>query len=395
MSDSSVPLPSPRRSSRRPDARVIDRFRFTRPGSLADRLLIQVNASRVGFVRDHVDPVRSGLVISGPKALRKASELRDDGYAGVLLADPAFYEDGFATAAEPYLSRSDELPTPDPLGQAVQEQLAAGATAALTPTGYLRAGDTAALRAAVRDVARREDSRIVLALPIDVGWLRGDLVGGLIEELGPAPGLKAVMLGGQLDPLADFPEAITGLARVLAQVPGTALLRADLAAFGALARGAAFAAYGLSSRLRHVVPPGEPVKSPGFSDSPAVLFPELMALFLGSTLARRFAATPAPVCECAACGRRALDSFSTNRDVRQAAQHNTAVLMSWQQKVQALAPGPDRQRWWQENCRAAIGRYPLVNAAIQQPNGFKVQPQLLRWSLLDPAPSAPAGAGAD
>ncbi|MFJ9846859.1 hypothetical protein ACIRYZ_41790 [Kitasatospora sp. NPDC101155] len=362
---------------------------------LTDRLLIQVDASRVGFVRDQLDPTLSGLVISGPKALRKASELRNDDYAGVLIADPAFYEDGVATAREPYLSRTDELPAADPLGQAVQEQLAVGATAALTPTGYLRAGDTAAVRAAVREVSAREDPRIVLTLPIDVGWLRGDLVGRLIEELGVAPGMKAVMLGGQLDPLASFPESLTGLAQVLAQVPRTALLRADLAAFGALARGAVFAGYGLSGRFRHVVPPGEPAKSSGFADSPAVLFPELMALFLGKTLARRFAATHAPVCECAACGRRPLDSFPTNRDVRPAAQHNTAVLMSWQRTLQTMAIGPDRQRWWQERCRAAVNRYPLVNAAIRQPNGFKVQPQLLRWSLLDAAPSAPACAGPD
>ncbi|MEV7597053.1 hypothetical protein AB0O91_06640 [Kitasatospora sp. NPDC089797] len=313
----------------------------------------------------------------------------------MLIADPAFYEAGVATVEEPYLSRTDELPAADPLGQAVQEQLAVGATAALTPTGYLRAGDAAAARAAAREVAAREDPRIVLALPIDVGWLRSDLVGRLIEELVAAPDLKAVMLGGQLDPLAGFPEALTGLARILARIPGTTLLRTDLAAFGALARGAVFAGYGLSSRLRHIVPPGEPAKRSGFTTSPAVLFPELMALFLGKTLARRFAATHAPVCECAACGRRLLDSFPSNRDVRPAARHNTAVLMSWHRTLQALTTGPDRHRWWQNRCRAAVDRYPLVNAAIQQPNGFHVPPQLLRWSLLGPAPSAPAGAGVD
>ncbi|MFD8752906.1 hypothetical protein ACFV0O_18305 [Kitasatospora sp. NPDC059577] len=347
-------------------------------------------------MREQLNTGRSGLVISGPKALRKALDLREEGYEDVLLADPAFYEVGIATADLPYLQRTGEFPTTDPLGQAVQEQFAVGATAALTPTGYLRTGDTAAVRAAVRDVAVREDPRIVLALPIDVGWLQIDLVDSLIDELSTAPGSKAIMLGGQLDPLASFPDALTGLTRVLAQVPGTALLRADLAAFGALARGAAFAGYGLSGRLRHVVPPGEPTKSSGFADSPSVLFPELMALFLGKTLARHFAATHAPVCECTACGQRPLDSFPSNRDAKAAAQHNTSVLLSWQQTLQTLAPGPDRQRWWQERCRTAVNLYPLVNAAIQQPNGFRVQPQLLRWSLLNaPTPSTPTGAGAD
>ncbi|WP_380281950.1 hypothetical protein [Kitasatospora purpeofusca] len=131
MSDSSVPLPRPRRSSRRPRARVVDQGRFTRPELLTDRLLVHVDTSRVGFVRDHLDPLRGGLVISGPKALGKAFELRGEGFEHVLLADPAFYEDGIATAEAPYLQRTGELPASDPLGQAVQEQFAAGATAAL------------------------------------------------------------------------------------------------------------------------------------------------------------------------------------------------------------------------------------------------------------------------
>ncbi|MFF2660073.1 hypothetical protein ACFVUH_22280 [Kitasatospora sp. NPDC058032] len=396
MSDSSIPRSRSRGSSRRRRSRFIDQALFTQPELLAERLLIHVDATRAGWVRDHLNTGRSGLVIGGPKALRKTLDLREEGYEDVLLADPAFYEHGVATADLPYLQRAGEFPTTDPLGQAVQEQLAVGATAALTPTGYLRAGDTAAVRAAVREVAVREDPRIVLALPIDVGWLQIDMIDRLIDELSAAPGSKAIMLGGQLDPLASFPDALTGLTRVLAQIPGTALLRADLAAFGALAGGAAFAGYGLSGRLRHVVPPGEPAKSSGFADSPSVLFPELMALFLGKTLARRFAATYAPVCECTACGHRPLDSFPSNRDGRPAAQHNTSVLLSWQQALHTLAPGPDRQRWWQERCRTAVNRYPLVNAAIQQPNGFKVQPQLLRWSLLNmAAPSTSTGAGAD
>ncbi|WP_354638564.1 hypothetical protein [Kitasatospora camelliae] len=50
----------------------------------------------------------------------------------------------------------------------------------------------------------------MLALPIDVGWLRSDLVGRLFEELGPAPGMKAIMLGGRLapgHPVAETQEA--------------------------------------------------------------------------------------------------------------------------------------------------------------------------------------------
>ncbi|WP_052390895.1 hypothetical protein [Streptomyces sp. NRRL B-24484] len=387
MTDSSVPLPRQRRVPRR---RPLDG-----PESLTGRLLIQVAARRVGQVRGRLDPALSGLVISGPDALRKTAALRDEGHEGVVLADPARYGDGVATADEPFLSPADQLPAADPLGQAVEDQLGAGATAVLTPTGYLPATDTPALIAAVRQLTARQDPRIVLVLPIDVGWLRPERVDRLIDVLGTAPGAKAVMLGGRKDPLASFPEAVTGLARVVSDVPDVALLRADLAAFGALARGASFAAYGESSRMRHVVPPGEAAGRPGFSDSPSVLLPELMGLFLGTTIARRFAATRPPVCECAACGGRPLDSFTTRLDGVPASRHNTAVLMSWLRSLRALPPGPDRQRWWQQKCRAAVDLYPVVNAEIRQPQGFPVPPQLHRWSVLEAVPSAPAGTASD
>lgn len=355
------------------------------PEPLAGRLLVHVVPQRVGYVLDQVDPVRSGLVVTGKGALKKVAELRSSGGPVALLADPAFYETMVATEQEPFVEPSDQLPFGDPLGRAVQEQLAVGASAVLTPTGYLRAGDGGALRAAARAVGALDDPRVVFVVPADAGWLAPDQLGLLIDSLAGVPGVKAVMLGGQLDPLAGLHGAVEGLVRLLAEVPGVALLRSDLAAFGALARGAVFAGYGAGSKQRHVVPPWEPAQKSVPVTSPSVLYPELMGLFLGQTLARRFAASSVPVCDCAACGRRDLDSFATQGQSVAAAGHNTAVLMSWLRALEAKPPGAEREQWWQQWCSAAVARYPLVNVAIGQPGAFKPQPQLLRWAELGAA----------
>ncbi|MFF7727178.1 hypothetical protein [Streptomyces sp. NPDC008001] len=224
-------------------------------------MLLQAGVSRVGYIRAQLDPVRSGLVVSGPGAAVKARKLREEGFTGPLLADPAVYTVAAASEDDPFPDVSEgQLAFGDPLRLSVEEQVGrAGATAAMTPTGYLHAEASDALKAAVHRVLALEDPHVFFSVPVDVAWLRDDAVEQLIAWLNVVPNPKAVMLGGQMDPLAGFSQAVGNLKRLLAEVPGTALLRADLAAFGALAQGAAFTAFGATSSVRHIVPPGQAV----------------------------------------------------------------------------------------------------------------------------------------
>ncbi|MER5539771.1 hypothetical protein [Streptomyces mirabilis] len=393
MIDPSAPLPRPRSDlTEPPDApqALTGALRI-----LQGRMLLHVSPARVGFFRAQLDAGRSGLVLCGPNALQQARRLRGtEQFGGPLLVDPAVYEVRAASEEEPFPHASeDTFAFDDPLAVSLAEQRAVGVTAPMTPTGYLHAEDSDALKAAVHRVAALGDPQVVFAAPVDVGWLREeDSVRQLIACLRLVEGPKALMLGGQMDPLTRHPRAVDHLRRIVTQVPGAALLRTDLASFGALAAGAAFTAFGAGSRLRHIVAPGEKAKtSKGFTKSPHVLFPELMHFFLGETLAGHFAAAAAPVCSCAACeGARALDTFASNAGDRQAraAAHNVAILMEWLRTLTALAPGLARQRWWHERCLAAVGRYPLLNAQLLQPDGFKVPPQLKRWALAAPPDEA-------
>lgn len=354
------------------------------PHLLAGRMLLQVGTSRVGWIRDQVDSSRSGLVISGTGAASSLAGQREKGFTGPALLDLAVYTQFAASEDEPFPSlTSGQLCLTDPLEHLVEEQLAHGAAAAMAPTGYIHAEDSDALLAAAARVRDLGDPRLIFTLPVDVAWLRDEPVRQLIAVMQSVPGVKALMLGGQMDPLAGFPTAVGNLQRILAEVPGTALLRADLAAFGALAHGAAFTAYGATSSVRHIVPPEQPAASSGKNGGPAcphVLLPELMDFFLGQTLAKRFAGSPPPLCHCQACTERDLTTFTSNSEQVPAAAHNAAVLTQWLGTMDAVEAGAARQRWWQYRCAQAVDRYPLLNAELRLISGFKVPAQLRRWA---------------
>ncbi|MFH8534719.1 hypothetical protein ACH4GE_40825 [Streptomyces tendae] len=246
---------------------------------------------------------------------------------------------------------SDDAPFPDvsegrlafgdPLRPSIEEHVdhRAGATAAMTPTGYLHPEDSDVLKAAVHQVLKLEDPHAFFSAPVHVAWLRDDAVEQLIAWLKVVPNPKAVMLGGKMAPLAGFSQAVDNLKRLPAVAPRAALLRADLAAFWALAHGAAFIAFDATSSVRHIVPPGRAAKrSPSGPNSPSVLLPELMDFFLGETLAKRFAAGLAPVCRCATCDGRVLDTLVSNHWQVPAAAHDAAVLMEWLRSTDAVEP---------------------------------------------------------
>jgi hypothetical protein len=369
---------------------------------LRDRTLIQVNTARLSYVLPQIDPARSGLVLCGRDVEKKASTLRfEEGYTGPILIDPALYEVSVATESNPFPYEIDTgLFLNDPLRLALNNQREAGVTLPMTPTGYIRAEDSDALKAAVNRVRDLDDPNVIFAVPVDVAWLRDEeSTRQLIAYLKTIECPKAIMLGGQMDPLGRYAKAVVHLRLIMGEVPDIALLRSDLAAFGALAAGASFTAFGTGARYRHIVPPNEQTQtSKPIIMSPHVLFPELMGFFLGETIAKRFAGANAPSCFCKACeGTRRLDSFTSNRGgiPAAAAAHNIAVLMEWLHSINSIEPGIARQQWWFNQCRKAIDQYDVVNTSIRQLDGFKPHEQLGRWAKIAPETAASQAQTAD
>ncbi|MGW1259365.1 hypothetical protein ACWD5Q_30325 [Streptomyces sp. NPDC002513] len=347
---------------------------------MADRVLLQVGHRRAARYRGRIDTSSSGLVLTGDGALTKAVQLREDGFDAALLVDEACYRVAAASAEAPFPSL-DNGPAPlfgDPLEHLMLAHLAF-ADLAVTPTGYLHAGATSALEAATARVTRLGDPRVVFAVPVDASWLHPGPVEYLAEVLHRVAGPKAVLVGGR----PDARGGAAGLARLLELVPGVGVLRTGLGAFGGLARGAGFTAFGGDASMRHTVPPtsaSAQAASGGGPGSPAVLFPELMDFFLGLTLAKRFA-DEAPACSCEECQGERLDRFTSMAQQIPAAGHNASSLMVWVRQLRAV-DAADRAAWWRQQCRQALDSSAVWNDRIQQLPGFTASPDLSAWAEL-------------
>jgi len=258
-----------------------------------------------------------------------------------------------------------------------------GVTAALTPTGHLRADAVGALQAVVRGAHGLNQATDILVVPLDAEWLADDArIARVIAELDGVPHLKALVLSAVRDPLRKVGSA-TRLRRLVSSVDRVALLRTDLAGLDALAHGAVFATIGINASTRHGRPPGAPPpRQPKGkrTRSATVLHPRLMQYFHSETLDERYGYHSSPVCDCVGCDGRRLGSFSGSpEDIARANRHNLAIWSMWANELQALPNGSQRRHAWRRRCRDALQAHEELNAFLG-PHVFEPTPALKEWA---------------
>jgi hypothetical protein len=337
---------------------------------------------------------RSGLVLCGRGSHTKADVIARHS-SSLLLIDPAAYLDQVATAAEPFaLPESDGTLFGSDLGAVFDGQRQCHAAAAITPSRYVQAGDSAAFKALVRQAQEIQRDDVIVAVPVALPWLTQkqylpQLIAGLQRIAHP----KAVMFGAQKNPF-DVAAATANFRRLLAETTNVGLWRADVpAAFDCLAHGGAFAAIGAGGSLRHLIPADEkPDADNPMAHTPAVLLPSMLRYVRGRIIAEKYANNPAPRCDCPVCGGASLDRFdSLNGDVRaEAHAHNAAVWTGWLSDLLDHATDAERQQWWRGFCKAAVDSHEQENARLRQSDAFKPSPALKKLANL-PLPGEPGG----
>jgi hypothetical protein len=174
---------------------------------------------------------------------------------------------------------------------------------------------------------------------------------------------------------------VANLRRLVAEAGHVAILRTDLTGFDVLCHGAFATSIGTGGSLRHITPFGEPPRSSNNKDqSPSVLYADLMAFFRGSKLSTRFANVPAP--RCSACDDRALDTFLGKRDSLAAHAHGIHTWSDWIADMRGQLTLADRAIWWRNRCNGALAEYDVVNARLDQPEGFEAPKALKAWANL-------------
>lgn len=354
--------------------------------AVAGRIFLLDDPRHTHHVPPFLSADRSGLVLSGKGGNAKTKSLGGRS-CSLLISDPSAYLDQVATAEESFaLPGCDGALFGSDLDSMLNGQRQCHAAAAITPSRYVQAGDSAALKALVSHARAIERDDVIVAVPVALPWLtRRQYLPQLIAGLQRIPHPKAVMFGAQRNPF-DAADAIPNFRRLLAETTNVGLWRADvLAAFDCLAYGGAFAAIGAGGSLRHLVPADEkPDAGNPAIHTPAVLLPSMLRYSQGRFIANKYANTPAPRCICVICGGASLDRFdSLSGEVRATAHaHNAALWTGWLSDLFGHATDAERQLWWREFCRAALHAHEQENVRLRQRGAFTPSPALKKLATL-------------
>ena len=361
-------------SPRRPDGSV---------GVLHNRMLVYARPNQVPNLQSHISLERGGFVIAGANTNGRMRLLEDSGHEGVVLVDPAAYEKHLATPDAPFWTPEDQV-LPMTLAEMLNQQLVAGATAAITPTKFITAGDTDSLKAAARQVKVLERNDVIFAVPLDVSLLDRRYFRQVMAILVDVRCPVGLVLGGQLDPLDHAASRIIQNLRLLAATIELFPMRTDFNAFDLVAHGAFAGAIGTSGAVRHAVEPPQPPLFVVPDDSPSVLVPELMCWWKGSKLGKLFGARQhlIPQCPCAVCESRRLSRLQRRADWNEAMAHAVATWSGYAEDMLSAPTMRLRAQYWKNICAAALDNHVMFAKQLQRAKPIKPQTPLKVWAEL-------------
>lgn len=316
----------------------------------------------------------SGLVLTSAEQNKTMRTLRAAFPSMVLAAEPATAGKQYATPEAPFvLPQEDGALFATSIVELLDAQIQAGASFAITPTGYVAPGDADPLKAAINEANELDRDDMVLYLPCDPRWVTKDERRQLMAWLKRSRHPVALALGSETNPHKERGVS-EGMREVCEQVSGVMPWRADLAAFDGLAHGAHAAAIGLRAGNRHALEPDHRGFAILTDRTPRVLVPSLLRFMMAGHLDNRFASTQPPVCNCHVCHGRPLTRFQNGQDL-EADRHNTLTLMSLFDQMTAYPGGPSA--WWTQTLRDAAVEHDLVAAQTGQP--FELDRVLKAW----------------
>jgi hypothetical protein len=351
---------------------------------LANRALVYLRPEKISAVWPHLDPGLSGMILAAGDGLAKAVRVLQGGGATFpVLTDSEGYRRYTATRAAPFrLPGADGL-LPATLDSVLDAQLHAGATVALTPTGYIAAADTDVLKTAIDQFAQLDRTDAIFLAPLDISLIgRGyfQQTEAILADFGRP---VAVVLGSQGNPLDHSKDITPNLRKLACRVP-LIPIRTDFNGLDLLGQGAVCAAIGTGGQVRHTVDPAEKDRSFNPGPAPSVLWPELLTYFKGSTIAELFGARPqlAPSCGCAACQGRRLTRFLRREHQDEAIGHGVAVLLLLAARLLSEPTVRGRAERWKLLCSDAVDHHQVVLDQLNRLDGLKPQPSLKRWAAL-------------
>lgn len=342
---------------------------------LADRVLIVVGDTNAMQHVTLVDRDLEGLVLTSRNSIADVTQISRYVPQVVTIVEPRYAMTEFATPERPLILPDDDGLIAFTVDDVLSQQLDTGARIAMTPTGFVRAGEPDTLRAVVevsRSVSRDDTLHRVFLSP---KYFRPENLRQTIAILRKCELPIALTVASKTDPMAES-GIVEGLREAFAVLDWAMPWRTDLAGFDGVAHGARSAAFGTLPSTRHGVAPDQRgQRSPG-DRSPSVLVLRLGRYIRSGQLRHLYAQITAPLCWCAVCGGRPLDRFENNTaDHLTAMRHNMLAIRELRQHLQAT---PDMRAAWYAYMDEAV----LAHAELESLTSVKVKvPAVLqRWA---------------
>ncbi len=324
----------------------------------------------------------AGAFLVGANAPKYLVEIRRANPLIPLIVEPLALKDYWATGAEPFLIEGDPSSLfAMSLDATLDWQRMNGSDLAITPTGQIKVGDSASLKAALVGANALDREDVLLALPLEAGWLsEPQHLKQLIAVINRSRHPVLLTFTSKANPI-ESTKRLRAYRHLFAQVTVPVIAyRADLVGFDALAHGALASAIGSYPSLRRLNPVGQH----GFAMDPEDLSPHMliadMLRFVRSTHMRRdwFAGAAAIQCFCVVCRGQEVDRLHGSNPERVIGHnHNVVAIDDLYSKYMDLDQAK-RRALWANQTAGALNTYPQLETHIGRP--LKIPADLLAWA---------------
>ena len=302
-----------------------------------------------------------GAILVGEDAVANAASIRAANPGLPLIVEPRSLRKHLATDSQPFQLAAATLA--DDL-----DQQRAYSDLAITPTGQVRAGDSGALKAALREANKLDRADTLFAIPAYAGWLSDDqYVKQLIAVINRSvhPVLLAFIDGH--NPVGSMKRA-RAYRRIFqeATVPVVAH-RADLVGFDALAHGAIASAIGSYPSTRRLNPfdhHGGPVNDPE-EMSPHMLLTDMLRIVRSLHMRREWFASAAPIqCFCVICRGADVDRLHYDESERRIGHNHNVVNLDSLYSPYVGLHASARRSLWADQVQGALDTYPQLESHL-------------------------------
>lgn len=317
----------------------------------------------------YVDRYAGGAFVTGVYAPKRVARLRVEHPSLPLIVEPRALSSYRATAEEPF--RIDIGP-----GELFQPSLEAaldlqvfggGSDLAVTPTGQIDTGDTAAVRVALDQANALDRTDTLFALVLEAGWLSEEHLVKFVRAVIDRSRHPVLLTFVSSSNPIESTKRIRAYRSIFRETTGTVLAyRTDMSGFDARALGAISSAIGAYPSARRMNPIGRSGTSSDPTDlAPHELIADMLRFVRSKEMRRHWFAEAEPfACFCPVCRGREIDRLHhSTADRAEGHLHNVAEIA----RLHAGTVGLDRAElaaYWNKLVTGAFEAYEQLEAHI-------------------------------